>query len=181
MRAYDGPFRLVVFDVDGVLTDGTLLIDGEGETVKAFNVRDGLAVGLLHAHGLRVGVLSGKSSAALDYRIGQLRFDMAVTGKLEKRAAMAEILRAENLSAEQVAYVGDDVVDLPLAGVVGRFYAPADAHELVLEKADVVCRSKGGRGVAREVAEHMLREQGLSLEAVYAPLIGEWEQFHAVQ
>ncbi len=86
---YRGPIRLVLFDIDAVLTDGTLFLDGQGELVKPFNVRDGLAVGLLRAHGILSGVLSGKASAPLDYRIRQLEFVVAVTGRLEKRDAYA--------------------------------------------------------------------------------------------
>ena len=178
---YLGPIRLVLFDVDGVLTDGTLFVDGQGELAKPFNVRDGLAVGLLRAHGILSGVLSGKSSAALDYRIRQLRFDIAVTGRLEKREAYAAIKREHGLEDAQIAYVGDDVVDLPLAGLAGQFYAPADAHPLVLARADHVVAARGGQGVAREVAEHLLRSGGLDLESAYAPLIGQWDRHHAVQ
>ncbi len=178
---YQGGVQLVLFDVDGVLTDGSLYISGDGEQIKAFNVRDGLAISLLRSHGIRAGVLSGKSSPALDYRIRQLQFDVAVTGRLDKRDAYAAIKHEHDLSDEQIVYVGDDVVDLPLAGVVGRFYAPADAHPLVLSAANHVLRSKGGHGVAREVAEHVLQASGLSLSEVYQPLIGQWSRFHAAQ
>lgn len=180
-RTYQGAVRLVLFDVDGVLTDGSLHLDGEGERIKAFNVRDGLAIALLRAHGIRSGVLSGKSSAALDFRIRQLGFDVAVTGRLEKREAYVAIKREQGLSDMQIVYVGDDVVDLPLMGQVGRFYAPSDAHSLVLARADYVVRVCGGKGVAREVAEHVLQSDGLSIEQVYAPLIEQWSRFDAVQ
>ncbi|MGO4434785.1 KdsC family phosphatase, partial [Paenarthrobacter sp. RAF9] len=119
--------ELVLFDVDGVLTDGTIWMDGSGEAVKGFHVQDGLAVSLLHVHGIRCGVLSGKTSAPLDARIKQLGFDVAVTGTLGKSEALASITADQGISSEEVAYVGDDVVDLPLAGIVGRFYAPSDA------------------------------------------------------
>ena len=178
---YQGPVRLVLFDVDGVLTDGTLYLDGQGEQIKGFNVRDGLAVSLLRAHGIRSGVLSGKTSAALDYRIRQLKFDVAVTGRLEKREAYAAIKREQGLEDSQIAYVGDDVVDLPLAGLVGCFYAPSDAHPLVLSNANHVVQARGGRGVAREVAEHLLQAGGLNLEQAYRPLIDEWNRYDAVQ
>src|SRR5690606_17740134 len=178
---YQGPIRLVLFDVDGVLTDGTLFVDGQGELVKPFNVRDGLAVGLLRAHGILSGVLSGKASAPLDYRIKQLQFDIAVTGRLEKRDAYAAIKREHGLVDAQIAYVGDDIVDLPLTGLAGQFYAPVDAHPLVLARADHVVAARGGHGVAREVAEHVLRAGGLDLEDAYRPLIGQWDRHHAAQ
>lgn len=180
-RSYQGPIRLLLLDVDGVLTDGSLLLSSRGEDIKRFNVRDGLAVALLRAHQIQTGILSGKSSGALDFRIQQLGIELAVTGKLEKLSGLEHILERADLSAESVAYVGDDVVDLPLAGRVGAFYAPSDAHPLVVEKADYVLRSAGGHGAAREAAEHLLSLNGLSMDEIYAPLIGQWEENHAAQ
>lgn len=180
-RLYQGPIKLVLFDVDGVLTDGSLYLDGTGEAVKTFNVKDGLAVALLRSHGIGSGVLSGKSSAPLDYRLEQLKFDVAVTGRLEKREAYLALREERGLLDEQVAYVGDDVVDLPLVGLVGCFYAPADAHKLVRQRADHVLETIGGRGVARELAEHILLSDGMSLEQAYAPLIGQWSRHGAAQ
>lgn len=178
---YQGPIRLVLFDVDGVLTDGSLYLNEQGEQMKVFNVRDGLAIGLLRAHGIRSGVLSGKTSAPLDYRIAQLKFDVAVTGRLEKRAAYASIKQELGLDDAQIAYVGDDVVDFPLIGLVACFYAPADAHALIRQHADQVMQTRGGHGVAREVAEHILQGDGMSLEQVYHPLINQWSRHDAVQ
>lgn len=180
-NGYRGPVKLVLFDVDGVLTDGTLHIGSEGEQIKAFNVRDGIAISLLRAHGIRSGVLSGKASKALDYRVRQLRFDLAITGQLEKLGAYSAIKAEQKLTDAQIAYVGDDVVDLPLAGLVGSFYAPADAHSLVLSVATHVASANGGRGVAREVAEHILLSGGLTLEEMYLPLMNQWSSHDAVQ
>lgn len=180
-RLYRGPIKLVLFDVDGVLTDGSLHLGGAGETVKTFNVKDGLAVALLRSHGIGSGVLSGKSSAPLDYRLEQLKFDVAVTGKLEKREAYLALRDERGLLDEQVAYVGDDVVDLPLAGLVGCFYAPADGHELVRQRANYVLNARGGAGVAREVVEHILLRDGMTLDQIYAPLIGQWSRHGAAQ
>lgn len=178
---YQGPIKLVLFDVDGVLTDGGLHIDGKGEQFKTFNVRDGLAVALLRVHGIRCGVLSGKASPSLDFRIHQLGMDVAVTGRLEKLDALAAICGDLGIDEGEIAYVGDDVVDLPLAGRVGRFYAPADAHPLVLAAADVVADTCGGRGVGREVAERVLAEGGIGLQEAYAPLVAGWSAAGAVQ
>lgn len=180
-RKYQGPFKLVLFDVDGVLTDGSLHFSGQGEALKTFNVRDGLAVALLRSHCILSGILSGRASEALDYRIRQLKFDLAVTGSMEKCEAYAMIKREYNLEDGQIVYVGDDVVDLPLIGLVGRFYAPSDAHPLVLAQADYVVRARGGRGVAREVAEDILQSDGLSLEQSYHFLINQWTRYDAAQ
>ena len=111
---YAGPIRLVLFDVDGVLTDGSLIFDSTGEALKTFNVRDGLAIALLRVHGIRSGVLSGKTSGALDFRIQQLGFDVAVTGQLAKSEAFEAICIEEALENLSIAYVGDDVGDLRL-------------------------------------------------------------------
>lgn len=173
--------ELVLFDVDGVLTDGTIWMDGSGEALKGFHVQDGLAVSLLRAHGIRSGVLSGKTSAPLDARIKQLGFDVAVTGTLGKAEALVSITSELGVSADEVAFVGDDVVDLPLAGIVGQFYAPSDAHPLVLAAANVVLTRPGGRGVAREAAEHVLAARGLSLEDMYTPLLETMTSSHVVQ
>lgn len=173
--------KLLLFDVDGVLTDGSIIVDSHGEALKAFNVRDGLAVALLRCHGIRSGVLSGKASSALDYRVQQLGFDVAVTGTLEKLDAIQQIARDQGLSFGEIAFVGDDVVDLPLAGLVGRFYAPSDAHPLVREEADFVLSLPGGGGAGREAAERVLTESGLSLEDAYAPLLNSWRKFDAAQ
>lgn len=178
---YSGVIRLVLFDVDGVLTDGSLVFDDNGEALKTFNVRDGVAVALLHAHGIRAGVLSGRVSSPLDFRIRQLDFDIALTGRLDKIDAFAAICEQQGLDGTQIAYVGDDVMDLPIAGRVGRFYAPRDAHPLVLRRADHILTSRGGHGAAREVAEHVLASDGLSLEQVYQPLLNHWERVHVVQ
>lgn len=179
--SYSGAIRLVLFDVDGVLTDGTLVFDGNGEALKTFNVRDGVAVALLHAHGIQVGVLSGRASGPLDFRIRELGFDVALTGRVDKVDAFATICAQQALAGTQIAYVGDDVMDLPLAGRAGCFYAPQDAHPLVLEQADKVLASRGGYGAAREAAEHVLTSGGLSLEQAYEPLLNQWGRFHAVQ
>lgn len=181
MTKYAGTIKLLLLDVDGVLTDGSIYMDGASESHKVFNVRDGLAVALLSAHGVQTGILSGKSSAPLDHRIRQLGIAYAVTGKLHKREGLQEVLRQAGLDAAAIAYVGDDIVDLPLVGIVGRFYAVADAHELIISAADYRLASPGGRGAAREAAEHILLAGGLTLEEAYAPLIDGWDTYGAQQ
>lgn len=176
MANYLGPIRLVLFDVDGVLTDGTLHIGSDGEVVKNFNAKDGVAVALLRAHGIRSGIISGKTSAALDYRARQLKLDLVVTGCHDKLSAYTDIKNELGLTDEQIVFVGDDVIDLPVMQRVGVSYAPADAHSLVLRQACHVTRANGGQGVAREVAEHLLLLGGLGLEAAYRPLLTEWNR-----
>ena len=167
--------RLVLFDVDGVLTDGTLWIGPKGEAVKGFNAKDGVAVALLQKYDIAVGLVSGKASAALDMRIQQLQFDMAITGCSDKLDAIQDWLADKDYDLESVVFVGDDVIDVPIMQAVGVAYAPADSHALAIEAANHITRAKGGRGVAREVAEHVLLGQAIGLAEMYADL------FSAVQ
>jgi 3-deoxy-D-manno-octulosonate 8-phosphate phosphatase, YrbI family len=166
-REYRGKIRLVLFDVDGVLTDGSLHFNGDGEYLKSFSVRDGVAIGLLREYGIASGVLSGRSSAPLTRRAEELGFDVVVTGSRDKLSAYEAIKLERGLQDEQIVYVGDDVIDLPVMLRAGRAFAPGDAHVLVLRHADHVTRARGGHGVAREVAENVLLADGMTLDEMY--------------
>lgn len=179
-NVYQGGIRLVLFDVDGVLTDGSLHLGALGEEVKIFNAKDGVAVALLKSHGISTGVLSGKASDALDYRVSQLKLDLAITGRSDKLRAYSQLKRDLCLDDREIVFVGDDVIDLPVIRRAALSYAPADAHELVRWEASHITRTKGGKGVAREVAEHLLQLGGLTLEEAYAPLLNKWST-HDVQ
>lgn len=164
--------RLVLFDVDGVMTDGTIYMNEDGESFKSFNVKDGLAIELLRSHGFHSGIISGKSSPSLDKRCQQLGFDEIVMGCKNKLPKFQFICEKYNLKPEQVAFVGDDVLDLPLFDLVGLSVAPADAHLLVLESADWVTELNGGKGMVREFVDKLLCLQlNLSLSEIYHPLI----------
>ncbi|BEU28327.1 HAD-IIIA family hydrolase [Paraburkholderia steynii] len=178
---YRGAIRLVLFDVDGVLTDGSIYLDGEGECMKQFNVKDGIAVALLRSHGIATGILSAKSSPALTLRASQLKFDVVVTGCDRKLVAYEQIKIERGLQDTQIAFVGDDVIDLAVMRVAGYACAPADAHPLVLRAAAYVAQCSGGHGVARDVAEHLLVKGGLSRDAAYAPLIESWSRHDVTQ
>lgn len=165
--------ELVLFDVDGVLTDGTLLIGPEGEALKPFNVRDGVAVGLLRQHGIKSGVLSAKSSQPLITRATQLGMDVIKIGFSHKLEAIRQIAEEEGIAADRIAFAGDDIIDISVMRDVATAYAPADAHPLVIEAADHVMKANGGRGVAREIAEDLLSARGLDLHQMYAHLLGD--------
>jgi 3-deoxy-D-manno-octulosonate 8-phosphate phosphatase (KDO 8-P phosphatase) len=167
--------QLVLFDVDGVLTDGGLYVGPDGEVFKKFNAKDGVAVALLKTHGVQVGVISGKASKALDFRIKQLDFDHSITGCSNKLSALEVLLERIELGFDQVAFVGDDIIDIPVMKKVGISIAPADAHELAIKAAHYVTLSKGGKGVARESAELVLRKSGLSLSDMYLDMLGAHE------
>lgn len=178
---YRGPVRLVLFDVDGVLTDGILHINGDGECFKNFNAKDGVAIALLRTHGINCGIISGKASKSLDYRARELKFEVIVTDCNNKLIAYNDLKYKLGLTNEQIVFVGDDIIDLPTMKVAGVSYAPCDAHELVRNQASHITTSAGGHGVARDVAEHILQQGGLSLEESYQCLLNEWSRHEVKQ
>jgi len=139
--------KLILFDVDGVLTDGTIFISENGEPIKAFNVKDGLAIELLHCHGIKTGVISGKASPALTYRCEKLGFDCVATGCKNKLSKIDEICQQLKTTPAEIIFCGDDVPDLAIMQHCGIGCAPVDSHALVLESADLVLCSKGGEGL----------------------------------
>lgn len=179
--SYSGSVSLVVFDVDGVLTDGRLYIGADGECVKPFHVQDGIAVALLRAHGVRSAILSGRHSAALTWRAKQLRMDAVVTGCDDKLVGLAAIKAKLGVPEGEIAYVGDDVNDICVIERVGVSYAPSNAHGLVRARVNHVVSRAGGDGVAREVAEHVLQAGGLSIDEAYRPLLEQWRRHDIVQ
>jgi 3-deoxy-D-manno-octulosonate 8-phosphate phosphatase (KDO 8-P phosphatase) len=152
--------RLVVSDVDGVLTDGTVLLLPDGGEAKAFHVRDGLAVVLAHRAGLRTALLSGRSSDAVARRARELEIPVVRQGVSDKAACFAEILAAEGLRPHEAAYIGDDVNDLPAMVQAGLSAAPADAAFEVRAQAYMVTDARGGHGCFREFVEAILRARG---------------------
>ena len=152
--------RLVLTDVDGVLTDGTLLLLPGGGEAKAFHARDGLAVALAHRVGLRTGVISGRSSEAVVRRAAELKMAVVRQGVADKAATLRDILAEEGLEARQVAYMGDDVNDLAVMREVGLCAAPADAPLDIRVEAFMVTEARGGHGCLREFLEAILRARG---------------------
>ncbi len=157
--------RLLIFDVDGVLTDGRLYFDDKGVESKAFHSRDGHGIKMLHEAGVEMAIITGRQSATVKYRMENLGISLVHQGQRDKRPAYHALLEQLNLSPEQVAYMGDDIVDLPVMTQVGLAIATADAHALVLEYAHWVTAKKGGAGAAREACEMLLHAQG-KLEAM---------------
>lgn len=159
LRQRASRIRLVLLDVDGVLTDGTVLMHGDGTESKAFHIRDGAAiVWAMHA-GLDVGVLSARASAATAQRAAQLGMKIVVQGVPSKPAEFERILAEHELLDEEVAYMGDDLLDLPVLARVGLAGAPADAAGEVLAATHWVSTFGGGRGAVREFIELVLRAQ----------------------
>lgn len=152
--------KLVLSDVDGVMTDGSLLLLADGGEARSFNIRDGLGIVMAHAVGLRTGVLSGRASELVARRAAELRMAVVRQGVRDKGAAFREILAEQGLGADEVAYVGDDLNDLPVLREVGLSAAPADAAFEVRAQAFMVLSAAGGRGCLREFIEAILRARG---------------------
>ncbi|MCX7973005.1 MAG: HAD hydrolase family protein [Candidatus Aminicenantes bacterium] len=152
--------KLILMDVDGTLTNGTIFILPNGEETKAFNVRDGMGILMAKQAGLITGVISGKTSRTLLHRARRLRMDEVHEGIQDKKAVLEEILRRHQLKPHEVAYIGDDLGDLEVMRMVGLAAAVADAHPLVKQNCHYLCKSEGGRGAVREFIEFILTSQG---------------------
>jgi 3-deoxy-D-manno-octulosonate 8-phosphate phosphatase (KDO 8-P phosphatase) len=151
--------RLLLFDVDGVLTDGVVVMHADGSESKGFHIRDGAAMVWAQRAGLRVGLLSARSSGATTQRAAQLGIRLVMQGVTSKLDAYGRILRDAGLEDEAVAYMGDDLLDLPVLVRAGLSAAPADAAAEVRERVAWVSTAAGGRGAVRELIEVVLRAQ----------------------
>ena len=149
--------KLILTDVDGVMTDGTVLLLPDGGEAKSFHIRDGLALVLASRAGLRTGLVSGRESAVVERRAAELGMAVVRQGVRDKAAVLREILAEQGLAAHEVAYMGDDVNDLPVLREVGLSAAPADAPLEVRLEAFMVTEARGGRGCLREFVEAILR------------------------
>ncbi len=152
--------RLVIFDVDGVLTDGRLFFDDQGREYKAFHARDGFGIKALQQSGVTVAIISGRKSKAVELRMQSLGINHVFQGQEDKLEAFETLCRNLQLRTEQVAHVGDDLPDLPLMRRVGLAIAVADAHAAVLAHAHWRTSLPGGAGAAREVCDLILEAQG---------------------
>lgn len=152
--------KLLLLDVDGVLTDGRIIFDSNGIESKFFNVKDGHGIKLLQRAGIEVGIVSGRSSQVVANRAAELGISRVFQGALDKLAVYWEILADTGLDDSQVAFMGDDVIDLPILSRVGFAAAPADAVEEVLPHAHFVARNRGGWGAVRELCDLILKAQG---------------------
>ena len=162
--------RLLLLDVDGVLTDGQVLLHADGSESKQFHVRDGTGIVWAQRAGLMVGLLSARSSPATSQRATQLAISIVVQGTLNKLSAYEEILQEHGLADTEVAFMGDDLLDLPVLTRVGLSAAPADAVPEVRARVDWVSQAPAGRGAVRELVEMVLRAQGKWESVVRDPL-----------
>ena len=160
--------RLLILDVDGVLTDGSLTYGADGEVTKTFNVLDGLGIELLQKTGVAVAIISARTSPVVVRRAADLKIAHVYQGTHDKRIAFADLLASTGASAEQCGYIGDDVIDLPLLRQVGFAVTVPSGHPEVRHRAHYVTERSGGRGAVREVCDMIMRAQG-NYDAALAP------------
>ncbi len=152
--------RLLILDVDGVMTDGGITIASDGSDARTFHVRDGHGIRLLQRAGIEVAIISGRRSAAVDHRATELGISLVHQGALDKLVAFEAVLAARGLDPAEIAFLGDDVVDLPILRRVGLAMAVADCAEELAPYMHYTTRCAGGRGAVREVADLLLKVQG---------------------
>ena len=152
--------KLLILDVDGVLTDGKIFFDNEGNEYKAFHARDGHGIKLLRQTGVEVAVISGRKSNSVALRMKNLGIEHVYQGHENKRAAFKEIIEKIGITPEQAAHIGDDLLDLPIMTRVGLAIAVADANFAVKQRADWCTTLPGGHGAVREVCDFIMQAQG---------------------
>ena len=161
MQEKVAPIKMLVLDVDGVLTDGQITLTQAGEEIKSFNAKDGLGLKMLISSGIGVVIITGRRSAVVERRAGELGIAEVWQGVQDKRTLLRKIIRDKGLEKGEVCCVGDDLPDLAMFAEAGLGVAVADAVKEVREGADLVTRKKGGRGAVREVCELILKGRGI--------------------
>ena len=153
--------KLLLLDVDGVLTDGGIIYNDNGAETKVFSVKDGLGMRLLMEAGIHLGIITGRRSNALYCRCKDLGINLIYDGVENKIDVLDALLHQTGVSAEEIAFIGDDLPDLKLMKTIGLSIAVGDAHKVILDNADMVTSANGGHGAVREVCETILKAKGL--------------------
>lgn len=153
--------RLLLLDVDGVMTDGGIIYDANGLETKVFNVKDGHGIKMLQRHGIEVGIITGRTSQVVAFRAKELGISLVYQGALKKLDSYEDVKQKTGLDDRQIAYVGDDVIDVPVMRRVAFAAAPADALMEARTVAHYVTSRAGGRGAVREVCDLILKGRGL--------------------
>lgn len=159
VMARAGKIRLLICDVDGVLSDGLIYMGNNGEELKVFNVRDGYGIRCLKTSGIEVAIITGRSAKLLENRANTLGITHLYQGQSNKLLAFRELLATLSLAADEVAYIGDDLIDWPVMAEVGLAVAVADAHPLLIARAHYITHIVGGRGAVRELCDIILLAQ----------------------
>ena len=152
--------RLLILDIDGVLTDGSLFYSKDGEHIKRFNVRDGQGIKLAQAYNLEIAIISARKCEIVDNRFSELSVKYIYQHCYDKGKKVKELSDELKISLSEIAYIGDDILDVPPLEIVGLPICPKDAHPSLLSKAKLVTETKGGNGCVREIIDLILKEQG---------------------
>lgn len=152
--------KILIMDVDGVMTDGRIIINDDGRETKNFDVRDGHGIKLVQRYGIEVALLTGRQSEVVKHRANELGIKEVHQKIFNKKEVFTEILQKNNLNANQAAFIGDDIIDIPVLKEAGFSATVADAIDIVKKTVDYVTKNKGGRGAVREVCEMLLQAQG---------------------
>jgi len=152
--------KLLILDVDGVLTDGKLIIGPSGELCKTFHVHDGLGIALSKSFGLKTAIITGRKSKMVEFRVNELKIDALYQGQGNKVEALAKLQKEFNVNLDEIAYVGDDLIDLPVMSKVGLACAVPNAVSEVKANAQYITEAHGGHGAVRQVIEMILKAQG---------------------
>ena len=164
--------KLVFLDVDGVMTDGRITMNSQGEETKSFNVKDGLGLKMLMSGGVDVVIVTGRSSQVVEHRANDLGIEEVHQGVTDKNLLCRQIIKDREFTKQEICCIGDDLMDLPMFSEAGLCIAVADAVKEVREAADFITRSKGGFGAVREACEWLLKCQG-KWQTALAPFAGE--------
>lgn len=158
--------RLLLLDVDGVMTDGGIIYDANGVETKVFNVKDGHGIKMLQRYGIEVGIITGRTSQVVDIRARELGIELVYQGSLKKLESYLDVKRRTGLTDNQIAYIGDDVIDVPVMRSVAFAAAPVDGLIEARNVAHYVTTLAGGRGAVREVCDLILKGRGFWNEVV---------------
>lgn len=165
--------KLVIFDVDGVMTDGGLFFDNNGGEYKAFNSLDGHGLRMLQECGVKVAVITGRKSELVEHRMGDLGVSLLYQGYRDKTPAFEALLKEVNLEKDEITYVGDDVVDLPIMSQLNFAIAVQNAHPFVKQHAHWITSRSGGYGAVRDVCEFILEAKGLLDDKLHSYLYSQ--------
>jgi 3-deoxy-D-manno-octulosonate 8-phosphate phosphatase (KDO 8-P phosphatase) len=164
--------KLILMDVDGVLTDGRVIL-GKNEELKFFNIHDGMGIHIARESGLKTGIITGRTSEAVEKRGRELKIDYVIQGSKKKIKALDKILKAEKMDYNNVCFIGDDIIDIPIFRKVGFSATVKDAPENVKSEADYISSKDGGRGAVREIIEYILKSKG-TLDSTINKMIKDW-------
>jgi 3-deoxy-D-manno-octulosonate 8-phosphate phosphatase (KDO 8-P phosphatase) len=152
--------KMIILDVDGVMTDGYVIIDDNGHETKNFNVRDGHGLKMIQRYGIKVVLLTGRQSEVVKHRARDLGIKEIHQKVFNKKEVFAKILKKNKLKADQIAFIGDDIVDIPVLKAAGFSAAVADAVDVVKKSVDYITKNNGGHGAVREICDMLLQAQG---------------------